>query len=273
MDKPTTSRKFIDLIFHASSKWANWNPPHEIKVGDYGKLDRQTGEFKRKGNIYEDESMAELVKDHPPKPAAREEVYIAASAKVTRNELTLGAEVEIPGLAEASIKGQWAFGSTRGALLIMAHPRTSYIPRDTILKDLAEAPTLKDMLLVTEVFACPAYSLYLSSGNSEVVNLALLGSFPVPHAPGVTVGGEVDGKWWVQNTNGLFRSACGHHGKDDFTPLYMLKGIRKKSLFSRRGEKPPPEREGDDLWGDVQVPWDPLDEDGNEDVFEDTVFD
>ena len=24
-------------------------------------------------------------------------------------------------------------------------------------------------------------------------------------------------------------------------------------------------------WGDIQVPWDPLDEDGNEEEFEDTV--
>ena len=53
-------------------------------MGDYGKIDRQTGDFKRKGNIYED--MAELVKDYPPKPAPREDVFIAASAKVTRSE-------------------------------------------------------------------------------------------------------------------------------------------------------------------------------------------
>jgi hypothetical protein len=32
MDTPSTSRKFIDLILKASAKWANWNPPYEIKV-------------------------------------------------------------------------------------------------------------------------------------------------------------------------------------------------------------------------------------------------
>ena len=70
----------------------------------------------------------------------------------------------IPGLAEASIKGQWIFGSRCGALLVMAYPRCSYIPPATILKYLAEVEALKDMFLVTEVFVCPAYSLYLSSG-------------------------------------------------------------------------------------------------------------
>lgn len=83
--------------------------------------------------------------------------------------------------------------------------------------------------------------------GEEVVNLALVGSFPVPQAPVVTVGGDIEGKWWVQNTSGLFRSARNPDGKDDYTPLYMLKNIRKKTFFSRRGEKPP-EHEGDDLW-------------------------
>ena len=47
----------------------------------------------------------------------------------------------------------------------MAQPHCSYIPPATILKYLAEVETLKDKYLVTEVFSCPAYSLYLSSGS------------------------------------------------------------------------------------------------------------
>ena len=87
-------------------------------------------------------------------------------------ELTLScASSEIPGLAEASIQGQWAFGSTRGALLLMAHPRSSYILGDTLLKHLTKVEALKDMFLVTEVFLCPAYSLYLSSGRECLCTL------------------------------------------------------------------------------------------------------
>ena len=82
--------------------------------------------------------------------------------------------------------------------------------------------------------------------DCEVVDLALLTSFPVPYAPGVTGGGETKGKWWTQNTNGLFRSAIDHHGRDKFTPLYMLRQIRShKSFFGRRGEKVPLECEDD----------------------------
>jgi hypothetical protein len=83
--------------------------------------------------------------------------------------------------------------------------------------------------------------------DDEVVDVALLGSLPFHQAPGVPTGDfEITGKWWVQNTTGLFRSGHDLHGKDQFTPLYMLKAIRKKGFFSRRGAKPP-ENEGDDL--------------------------
>ena len=72
--------------------------------------------------------------------------------------------------------------------------------------------------------------------------MALVGSFPVPYAPGATAGGKMEGKWWVRNTAGLFRSARDQHGKDNFTPLYMLKRIRRKrGLINRRGQNPTPE--------------------------------
>ena len=79
----------------------------------------------------------------------------------------------------------------------------------------------------------------------EVLDLALLASFPLPHTPGVTGGGGIEGKWWVQNTKGLFRSACEPHGRYDYTPLYVLREIRKKRGV-RRGEIGP-EPEGDNL--------------------------
>jgi len=273
------SRKFIDLIHKVSAKWANWDPPYSIKVGDYGKIDEQSGEFTREGNIYDDihilctdEKIIKLVRDNPPVLAPRENVYTAASDKVRRGDFKLSAGVQVVGLADASIKGQWAFGSDRGALLIMAHPRSSRIPPANLLKHLADVQLLRNMCLVTEVFSCPAYSFYLSSKSGEAVDVALLGSSPIPQAPGVKVHGEIETKWWSQNTSGLFRSAGEANGKDDYTPLYALKEVPKRSFF-RDGQPPPPEPEGDDRWSDVLVPWEPLDEDGVAEEFEDTVFD
>ena len=84
---------------------------------------------------------------------------------VPRLNLPLPCVPSVKSLAEASIQGQWAFGSTRGALLVMAYPRSSYILGDTLLNHLAKVQALNDMFIITEVFSCPAYSLYLSSGR------------------------------------------------------------------------------------------------------------
>lgn len=46
------SRKFIDLIQGVTSKWANWDPPRPIHVGDYGMINNETREFDWEGNVY-----------------------------------------------------------------------------------------------------------------------------------------------------------------------------------------------------------------------------
>ena len=62
-------------------------------------LDEKTGEFNREGNIYTDtyiytdETILKVVKDNPPTLAAREDMFIVASAKVKRYDLNLGPEM------------------------------------------------------------------------------------------------------------------------------------------------------------------------------------
>jgi len=56
-----SSRKYIDLIYTASSKWANWDPPKQIKVGDYGKINKKTGAFEKEDNIYNAKATTGLV--------------------------------------------------------------------------------------------------------------------------------------------------------------------------------------------------------------------
>jgi hypothetical protein len=60
-------------------------------VGDYGKIDKETGQFHKDGNIYEDISTAHLVDDHKPLVGAAEDTLIISSADVIRHELTVGA--------------------------------------------------------------------------------------------------------------------------------------------------------------------------------------
>jgi len=268
------SRKFVDLIHASSSKWANWDPPHQIKVGDYGTLDRETGNFLKEENIYEhsDPTIANLAALHPPLMGAPEDRVYISSAGVTHHEINVNAQCEISGIdglaiATASIKGQWKFGSKRGALLLMDQPRSSYVPPKVLLKHLADIPTFKNKVLVTEVVSCPAYTLYLSTANSEAVELALIGTTPTP--PGVAVGGNVGGKWWSRNMSGMFRQASDPNRLYKYTPLYILQKTRPHYLFRR--ESPVPAPEDDDLWVDVHEPWDPLDDNGEEEPFDGSV--
>lgn len=80
--------------------------------------------------------------------------------------------------------------------------------------------------------------------DKDVIDVALLATAPTPSA--ATVGGEIGATWWTQNLSGLFRDACDPNGSHSYTPLYMLKKIRKKGLLRR--ESPVPDPEDDDLW-------------------------
>jgi len=61
---PDPERQFVDLIFHASKKYASWDPEVAVAVGDYGRITqgktglafwkKNRGTFLKDGNIYED---------------------------------------------------------------------------------------------------------------------------------------------------------------------------------------------------------------------------
>jgi hypothetical protein len=79
--------------------------------------------------------------------------------------------------------------------------------------------------------------------DNDALSLALLGSVAV--APGLVAGGDIGINWWKQHSGGLFRDACDQQGKDRYTPLYILKEIRKPGLLRRDNTIIPPS--GDDL--------------------------
>ncbi|KAF9463819.1 hypothetical protein BDZ94DRAFT_1258086 [Collybia nuda] len=266
-----SSRKYVDLIRSCSSKWANWDPPNEIQVGDYGVIDRKSGQLEIEGNIYRDGMITSSDVEHRPIRTPKDDKYIISSSGVRFHELNLGPEIStVAGLAEASIKGRWEFGKESGALLVMAQSRSCRISdHGTLLKRLFEKPELNGKSLVTEVVTCPAYALYLSGSDRASVSLALIAGIPGV-VPGATVGGEVGMSWWSQHASGVFREACDPSGSYCYTPLYTLK--KKRGWF--RGDAPQPGPEGESLWVDVPTPWGGLNEEGEEgEEWEDTVFD
>ena len=103
------SRKYVDLIKEASSKWANWDPPNVIQVrytttlidssfnpdiyqaGDFGEVDVHSGQFEKEGNIYTHPELASVAGDYPPKTHSEEEVYCINSFNTRRAKNEAGA--------------------------------------------------------------------------------------------------------------------------------------------------------------------------------------
>jgi hypothetical protein len=75
----------------------------------------------------------------------------------------------VPGIATASIKGTWQVKKgTTGAVLLMNKPRIKRLTQEALGK-LAQIELLQSMHLVTKVFYCPAYSLYLSDKSQCII--------------------------------------------------------------------------------------------------------
>lgn len=62
------------------------------QVGDYGTMDRETGNFQKEGNIYENKTIAYLTDEHKPLTGAPDNKLIISSAGVIHRELNVGAD-------------------------------------------------------------------------------------------------------------------------------------------------------------------------------------
>ncbi|KAG8864112.1 hypothetical protein FRB96_006986 [Tulasnella sp. 330] len=264
-------RKYVDLIRKAEGKWANWEPsmPHP-EVGDYGRVNPDTGAFERDGSIYSDEfaeqhwSNKPRMKDEfPPVPGERETMVMIKSNSARQFDLSANHEITLANLAEASVKSTWEFRSGRGAVLLLTEPRSLSLPPNVLLKKLVNVPVLKDSYLVTSVTKCPGYALYLSDTGGDQVSLAMSANASDSIGLGVGANAGFNGNLWYQLGTGVFRLGGAPGGEDNYTPLFNLKKIRKPFIPFRR-DSPPPIRVDDDLWTNGEDPWSALGEDGED---------
>ena len=102
-------RKFIDLINEATFKWANWDPPKVLQVsspspsinptnptdspfpllqiGDFGTLDKKTGELNVEGNIFTHPEIKHIAQSYPAYEAPETDLYQIHSQQVRRVEI------------------------------------------------------------------------------------------------------------------------------------------------------------------------------------------
>lgn len=142
------------------------------------------------GNIYDPEFQQELDKhsvkinlgDFQPQEGPVEDDFIISSRGAKRKDLDAGKEAyvmllhftsiihvhnnrrDVPSIATAPIKGKWTFerADRREAVLIMHRPRQISIPPSVVLEPLYQVDKLVEKCLVTSIYVCPAYSMYLS---------------------------------------------------------------------------------------------------------------
>ncbi|KAG8998405.1 hypothetical protein FRB94_006907 [Tulasnella sp. JGI-2019a] len=265
------SRKYIDLIQKIDGKWANWNPtiPHP-EVGDYGIIDKETGAFEKDGSIY-DASFAKFFPNlnlYPPRQATEDQDIIINSRDARRYDLTSNCRHSW----SLYQREKWSFPNERGALLVMVKSRSSFLPPNILLKQLAKTSVLTGKYLVTEVIKTPSYFMYLSDKGGDEISLALSANIPVVQVLGLSAGGELSGGWLSENAKGVLKRGTSPGGAYGYTPLFTLKKIRRWLPVFRQGA-PSPDREDDEQWEDVDAPWENLDEDGCEDSIDTEVAD
>ncbi|KAN0094908.1 hypothetical protein V8E55_003195 [Tylopilus felleus] len=271
---PYLQRKYIDSIRQVSSKWVNWDPPISIRVGAYGLIDKETGDFIVEGNVYDEEFQKELDKhnagikmsDYPPQEGPVEENFIICTRGTKCEEKEKEKEGDAPVIGKKSYK--WFFErEKRGAVLFLHSPRQIFLPPHVVLEPLYKVDKLINKCLVTSIHVCPAYSMYLSDKTGDNLSLALVSETPLTTASVESASTDGGVSWLVDTPNGLLRKASNKTGEFAFTPLYSLKRpIKRIRRFFR--DRIMPEPEGDELWYTDSVPWDPLDEDGEEDPFD-----
>ncbi|KLO19715.1 hypothetical protein SCHPADRAFT_898652 [Schizopora paradoxa] len=207
---------FVKLINGASGQWVNRTPTEDIEVGSFGEIDKETGRFQRRGNIYQDfkdpEGLPIYTEKLEDSTVFREHTVVTPRAH--------GSEVYTDIVGS---KKQWQFGSTKEALLMMWNYRTISLPPsvlDAIQKN--EHSELRELSLVTRVYTgrAQAFIYYLSNERSESFQVDMV---PIIHAPTitsprVTVGIEMNVEG--SNMNDLLEKGFSENMRFDFTPLF-----------------------------------------------------
>jgi len=258
----TSSRKFVDLIWRRSSKWAVWDPPiRSVRLGDYGTIDKETGGFDREGSIYDDPDLAKLVENcQPTTSKPQDDVLAVASAE--KRKTTASASVSADAqVAQVVFEGKYDFGSRSGAVLAAYKPVQSSLPYD--LNYEAVAKKLAGKHIVSSITMCPAYALYLGSKEDSGITLSLQAELPIPAAPGVSAGPGASIKWVKEYGGGLYREGNVHEPR--FTVLFDLRQCKMRVKKTWLRDSPEPDFEGTEkLEPIIQPPWGILDDEGDE---------
>ncbi|KAF7977601.1 hypothetical protein HWV62_3208 [Athelia sp. TMB] len=231
-------------------KFANWELAKEIRVGDYGTVDSKTGTFEKDGNIYDENLIPNKTDKDDIVPGEPLSYWKVSTETAHECNFSGGPEVNVAGIADVALAGTWKFDEKRGAVLLMHLPQLWQIPNMKLLDRLVDVPEVKGKYIVSDAYACPASSLYISGKSSEEVTITLHAEVD-PIVAGVAAAVPVGG-------GGNVKGGC----KGRYTPLFTLK---KRRWYAKwRGVPQAPIDPNEDKYEDIDVPWGPLDSDGED---------
>lgn len=260
-------RLYVDLVFRASKKYANWDPEVSIEVGDYGRITaghkswirfwrREQGTFLKEGNIYTD-GQAEKWKIPPPKEHGTEsnegQTWVT-SKNAHETDVDVAAGGQTPALAQCKVKASFKFTSGQGAVLVMDNDTVSTIDPPGVLRRLLDDESMKGLVIVSEAHKSSSFARLLTAEGTSNIAIGLSVEPPVSGA----VSGTADAKWVRSSSAGNFKSKVNKDGKRVFTPLFRLVSLddREVSTGMRGGddEVDPPLPEASPPWFDEEEP-------------------
>ncbi|KAG8705706.1 hypothetical protein FRC09_002797 [Ceratobasidium sp. 395] len=255
------ARKYVDLLYKATGrKHANWDPPKLVEVGDWGYVEKTTGNFVKEGNIFTDKDCSDALEhlDKTVLSSSPEDLIRFDVNAVSAGGGNLSAGLGSAGDVDIKVKLEWTFSSeNRGAVIAARNVTTTYLEHGIIFPKLDDVQKLKGKAIVVETLTCPAYALLLTDkgcGGSASLTLDTKNSAT----------GE-NGAWEPESETGVWRTAYGDLTdekavKGRFTPLFALKKTAKRFWPIRF-------RGGTDIiyeYEEYELPWKTLDEDGEE---------
>ncbi|KAG2151621.1 uncharacterized protein EDB93DRAFT_1103058 [Suillus bovinus] len=265
------SRKFMDLLYTPTYQFVNWDPLTAINVGDYGMVNKETGEFEREGNLYTLQNDVDIDMTDPalrPIETEGDDTYIVKSWGATVENVDTTKEATVPGAGNVALKVEFeSDGRRRAAMMVMYKAKHISIPNDErIVKLIKSKPdVLKEKYVVTQVTCCAAYVMYMSTTEVEKFPVTLHVNGPI--VPAVDAGGATSFTWSSGTNHGVYREGSKSGAK--YMPIYKLKEPRSKFWvpLSERGN----EKIDDSIekWVAVDPPWELIDDDGEEDPFYD----
>ncbi|KAJ7275822.1 hypothetical protein C8J57DRAFT_1466501 [Mycena rebaudengoi] len=195
--KSSSACKFVHLIHDEYTMWPNLKPDKELKVGAYGHINRDTGEWESDGNVYDDEATAAIAVSYPRifGPAVARSCQKFQSWNDSIPHFSGGPDFNVPGIAALRATVNFSFSKKKSAAIFIAEFLRISMP-DTLLKLLCEInpEKLRAKSLVTEVLSCGTCFMKFGQSEEFEVTVDFGAEFPIvsfaPVGGGVSFGSQ-----------------------------------------------------------------------------------